>query len=191
MATAGGLTGRALHGLLERLGRDPDAAAAEFETIRRRLLDFFDRRGIATADVRADETLDRVARRIDAGEQVENVRAYCYGVAKKVLLEWQREETKEAAALRAFWPLAVPESPSPEVQARVACLERCLLALPAERRELIVRYYEGEGTVHLEARKRLADAFSVTQGTLKTRAYRIRAQLEQCLLACLREGGNR
>src|SRR5687768_12469945 len=87
MATAGGLTGRALHGLLARLGGGDDAAAAEFEGIRRRLLDFFDRRGVATADARADETLDRVARKIEAGERVENVRAYCYGVAKKVLLE--------------------------------------------------------------------------------------------------------
>jgi DNA-directed RNA polymerase specialized sigma24 family protein len=190
MATAGGLTGRALHGLLARLGQGHDAAAAEFEAIRARLLDFFDRRGVLTADVKADETLDRVARKIEAGERVENVRAYCYGVAKKVFLEWQREEAREAEALRQYWPLAAPDPPSPATEARVACLERCLLALPADRRELIVRYYEGEGGVHLKARKRLADTLSVTEGTLKTRAYRIRVELERCLQDCLREGGD-
>jgi len=183
------LTGPALRSLLQRLADDGAAAAAAFASLRQRLEDFFDRRGVPDAALLADETLDRVARKIEAGEPVESVPAYCYGVAKRVLLEWHRERGREAAALSES-ALAAANAPPPS-EARVACLERCLMELPAESRDLIVRYYQGEGSVHLDSRKALAEAFSLTAGALKTRAYRLRGQLQECLRRCLAEGGDR
>jgi DNA-directed RNA polymerase specialized sigma24 family protein len=182
---SGDLTEAALGTLLNRLGPNREAACLEYEAIRLKLMHFFDRRGMPMSDALADETLDRVARRIDEGEAVEHPRAYCYGVARRVLLEREKRRAKEAAALSAAASFRRPEDPPEVIEARVSCLERCLQELPPESRDLIVRYYEGEGNVHLDSRHRLADTLSVTYATLKTRAYRIRTQLHECLLRCL------
>ena len=182
------LSGPALRSLLGRMGADADSAGAALAALRRRLHDFFDRRGVPDPALLADETLDRVARRIEAGEPVESVPAYCYGVAKRVLLEWHREHARETAAVRAS--AARGQVPPSSSEARVACLERCLMELPPESRDLIVGYYQGEGSMHLDSRKGLAETFSVKSGALRTRAYRLRAQLQDCLRRCLAEGGD-
>lgn len=184
------LTATALRGLLDRLGGDAEKGAAELAALHRRLWEFFDRRGVPEPALLADETLDRVARRLEEGEAVESVRAYCYGVAKRVMLEWHREHAREAAALRESLQGEPPAS-APLDEARVACLERCLGELPSESREFILRYYQGQGSVHLGERKGLAEALAVSSGALKMRAYRIRGQLEDCLARCLGEGSDR
>src|SRR4249919_1835401 len=51
-------------GLLARLDPDPDRAAAEYERLRRALGKFFDWRGHPAPDECADETLDRLARKL-------------------------------------------------------------------------------------------------------------------------------
>jgi hypothetical protein len=64
------LSHEAFEQLLERLGPDRDAASREYEEIRRRLIHFFDWRGSPASDVEADTTLDRVARKLQAGEVI-------------------------------------------------------------------------------------------------------------------------
>jgi DNA-directed RNA polymerase specialized sigma24 family protein len=182
------LSGAALRCLLGRMGADADSAGAALAALRQRLHDFFDRRGVPEPALLADETLDRVARKIEAGEPVESVPAYCHGVAKRVLLEWHREHAREAAAVRGS--AAGREAPAPSSEARVACLERCLLELEDESRDVIVGYYQGEGSARFDARKALADTLSVKPGALRTRAYRLRGQLQECLRRCLAEGGD-
>lgn len=182
------LTREALERLLGQLGSDSESAAREYETIRRRLIDFFDWRGALSPEALADETLDRVARRLDEGETVEHLRAYCYGVAKRVLLEWEKQRAREQVALRDFRPSPANDEVSSTVEARVACLERCLRELPDDSRELIVGYYQGAGRSHLEGRRLLADRLGITYATLKTRAHRIRARLEEALRGSLERG---
>ncbi len=179
------LTPKALDRLLDRLGTNREIAAREYEAIRRRLIDFFDRRGARSPEALADEALDRVARRLDEGQIVEHLRGYCYGVAKRVLLEWEKQRARERAALRDLQPAFASDEVSSNVEARVACLERCLRDLPDESRELIVGYYQGAGRSHLEGRKLLADRLGITYTTLKTRAHRIRARLEEALRGSL------
>ena len=182
------LTPEAFDRLLGRLGADAEAAAREYETIRGRLNNFFDWRGAVSPEALADETLDRVARRLDEGETVEHLRAYCYGVAKRVLLEWEKQRAREQVALRDFRPGSANDELSSTVEGRVACLERCLRELPDDSRELIVGYYQGAGRSHLEGRKLLADRLGITYATLKTRAHRIRARLEEALRGSLERG---
>jgi DNA-directed RNA polymerase specialized sigma24 family protein len=182
------LTREALERLLDQLGSDSEAAAREYETTRHRLIDFFDWRGARAPEALADETLDRVARRLDEGETVEHLRAYCYGVAKRVLLESEKQRAREQVALRDFRPGPANDEVSSTVEARVACLERCLRELPDDCRELIVGYYQGAGRSHLEGRRLLADRLGITYATLKTRAHRIRARLEEALRGSLERG---
>lgn len=174
------LTQEAFERLLGQLGSDAESAAREYETIRRRLIDLFDWRGVVAPEALADETLDRVARKLDEGERVEHLRAYCYGVARRVVLEWEKRRAREAVALRELSRRG-PHEPATDAEARVAALESCLRQMPAGDRELIVEYYRGEGKAHLPDRRALAARLGVTYVTLKTRAHRIRARLEAAL----------
>ncbi len=175
------LTGQALARLLERLGEQPEAAAREYDAIRGKLVGFFERRGIAGPEGLADETIDRVARRLEEGETIEHVRAYFYGVAKRVAIEWKRRRAAEGTAIdRQRACLAADEAPEAR-EARVACLESCLRHLPPHSRELILGYYRGQGG----ERKRLAKSLGMTYTSLKTRAHRIRSALGECLRECL------
>ena len=180
------LTPRAFERLLERLGPDRESAGREYQSLRTRLLDYFDWKGAQQPELAADETLDRVARRLEEGEPIERLEGYTYGVARLVLLEQARLHLRErkASAQAALEPAA---GPPPNEEARIACLMRCLERLPAEERALIVAYYEGAGRSHLEGRKALAARLGLVYATLKTRTHRLRLRLEACMRACLAE----
>src|SRR4026209_1657872 len=81
-----GLTAEAFASLLNLLGTDRERAGARYEDLRRTLIRFFEWRGAPFPEEHADETFDRVARRLDEGVDVKNVGAYCYTVAKLGLL---------------------------------------------------------------------------------------------------------
>jgi DNA-directed RNA polymerase specialized sigma24 family protein len=176
------LTAQTLKALLERLGPERDSAALEYEAIRGKLVDLFDRRGAsAAADVLADETLDRVARRVHEGEVIQHLRSYCYGVGKHVFLEWQKTRVRELG-LAPRDPVREPGDESTQAaEARITGLERCLQRLPPDSRDLILAYYVGSGRTYLHERRLLAERRGISYVALKTRAHRIRIQLEDCL----------
>src|SRR5262249_43920389 len=156
--------------LLDKLGPDREAAAREYERLHCRLVDFFEGRNAPTPEELADETLDRVARKLEQGEPVEHLRAYAYGVAKLVCLEAHRRKQREQAALEEL-PATLTSAAGPQTEERVAALQQCLAALPEESRRMIVRYYEGSGSP-VGTRKALADRLGLSYATLKTRTYR-------------------
>jgi DNA-directed RNA polymerase specialized sigma24 family protein len=184
------LTQKALERLLQRLGPDPEAAGRAYQSLRARLLDYFDWKGAQRPEVAADETLDRVARRLEEGEAIERVEAYAYGVARLVLLEHQRLHLREQRAL-ADAALEPGGHPADDEETRIACLVRCLQDLLPEERSLIVGYYEGAGRSHNVGRKALAGRLGIGYATLKARAHRLRVRLEACLRDCLADGGSR
>ena len=171
--------------LLAALGPDRQAAARQYETVRRRLIHFFDWQGSPTPDVEADVTLDRVARKLQDGEVVENVNAYARGVARHVLMERQRRAAQERAALEVVSREPATIAPPDADEGHMACLRACLAELSKESRELIVAYYRGEGRVHLEGRKKLAEQLGLTYAALKKRAFRLRESLHACLVRCI------
>jgi RNA polymerase sigma factor (sigma-70 family) len=185
------LTRSRLDRLLKRLAEESDAEARDYRVVRRRLVGFFERRGVAWADALADETIDRVARRLGEGEAILHLNGYFYGVARLVLLEWRRRQDREDSARRQHAPLLASqhEDGSPvQREKRLACLEECLRKLPRDSRSLIVKYHK----VRLEARQALAEELGITYTSLKTRAHRIRLQLAGCLSKCLgTDGGDR
>jgi DNA-directed RNA polymerase specialized sigma24 family protein len=91
------LTQPALDRLLHRLDGEPEAAARQYETLRRRLCAFFEVRGLLRSEDLAEETLDRVARRLEEGEDVKQLIAYVYGVARRVFREGVRRQAREQA----------------------------------------------------------------------------------------------
>jgi DNA-directed RNA polymerase specialized sigma24 family protein len=179
-----GLTARALASLLARLDPDAERAGSAYEHLRRALVSFFAWRGAATPEECADETLDRLATRVDEGVPVEDLARFARGIARLVLLEhWRRPEARRTALKD------IGEGPAVEGEAQYEdavpeCLSRCLSELAPESRDLILEYYGSEGRTRIEARKRMAQALRVSESALRNRAQRVRDQLERCVARC-------
>jgi DNA-directed RNA polymerase specialized sigma24 family protein len=172
---------RALQLLVERLG-PAEEGAREYETLRRKLIDFLDWRGAAQPEAAADETLDRVARKLEEGVPVANVRGYALGVARHVLQEGARRERRDLALHRSWSELQQTAGLEDEDD-HLQCLTRCLEALGADDRLLIVRYHRSDDS---ETREGMARELGLSYGSLRTRAHRIRNVLARCITSCVR-----
>lgn len=185
------LTQEALERLLASLDVDRERAGEQYENLRRKLIEFFEARGSSSPADHADETINRVARRLEEGESVQDLSAYSYGVARLLLKETLRGRGKE--------PIALDLAPAPTVatdneeqeqrrqeeELRLKCFEVCLSKLPTAHRILIVGYYREEQGVKIEQRKRQAEELNMSLNALRLRACRIRGELSNCINSCL------
>jgi DNA-directed RNA polymerase specialized sigma24 family protein len=180
------MTQGALDRLLASLDPDRDQAGQKYVRLRLKLVKYFEWRGAAFPDREADETINRVARRIEEGQDVHSLSAYCYGVARLVYSEWLKAQRKEREALECASSVGAQGAEAdPDAEARRACLDRCLQALPGENRDLIVGYYDDEKGRTIERRKRLAARLGIPLNALRIRAHRIRLSLEACVRECV------
>ena len=81
------LTSESFGKLLARLDTDPEVAGEKYEALRRMLVKFFGWRGAPFPEEHADETLNRVTRKLDEGLVIKDMPGYCYGVARLLYLE--------------------------------------------------------------------------------------------------------
>ena len=185
------LTPEAFAKLLASLDADPETAGEKYEQMRGGLVCFFEWRGAPFPEDHADETLNRVARKLDAGNQVNDPFSYVYGVARLVLLEAYKSRERERAAL-AHLPapaqLASEDSAQDEASLRLTCLRRCLDALSVESRDFVTAYYDGERRTKIENRQRLAAQLGIPLNALRLRARRVREKLEACVQTCTQAG---
>lgn len=169
---AGGLalTEAQLGQLLAALG-----SAERYETLRWRLVRLFTWERCGEPEALADEALDRLARRIAEGEEIERLESYLFGIARLMLREEaaravrQREQLAEFGRERAR--LALPASA--ETADR---LRRCLESLEPEQRRVVLAYYDGR------SRERLAEELGIQLNALRNRALRLREKLERCVM---------
>jgi RNA polymerase sigma factor (sigma-70 family) len=190
-ARRGGLAGPAFDALLRALDPQRDRAAEKYEEMRQRLRRFFVWRGARWPDELVDETIDRVARRLAGGETIRaaDLARYFVGVGRNVLREaWQHERQRgPESGLEGVAEVAAPaDVPPGDAEARLDCLDRCLAEMPADTRELVLRYYQGEGGGRVGDRRTLAAQLGVSPGTLRIRLHRLRARLEACVRRCMR-----
>jgi len=169
--------------LLAWLDSDRERAAMKYEEIRRRLIKIFLRRGCAEAEELADETINRVISKLNGigNEFTGDSERYFYGVANKVLMEYQRRRQPQP-------PLASNED-SNRAEQEYRCLEECIAKLSDENRELLLQYYQGEGRAKIEQRKQLAEKLGIAPNALRIRAFRIRTALQECVEECLERTG--
>jgi DNA-directed RNA polymerase specialized sigma24 family protein len=179
------LTQAAFDGFLATLDRDRDKAGEKYEHIRVKLLKYFQWCGSDAPDIDADETINRVTRRLYEGEDVYNLTGYIYGVAKLV----HTESLKRRNQVRALDEGSLIELSSVGVEAHVAnyqeCLERCLGRLTDDDREAITEYYRYQKTEKVDCRKRLAARLGISLNTLRVKMHRQRLNLEACVEKCL------
>ena len=125
--------------LLARLGPDSDEAAAQYERLRVTLEKFFDWHGAWPPEECADETLDRLTRKLESEIEIVDVRSYALGIARLVLLEWQRRPATLSSADRPeIADLSVPDALEDDDEPLRACFDRCLAALPDDSRTLVL-----------------------------------------------------
>ena len=172
--------------LLTRLDSDRESAALKYETLRHKLVKFFEWRGSIFPEELADETLNRVARKIHSGaEQVDDPVRYSFGVARLINLERLKEQRKEEAMIKER-SLAANVQEREEVEdLRLECFRECLRKLDPASRELVASYYGEEERDKIGYRRELAERLAVSLNTLRIRTHRIRAKLERCVLDCL------
>ena len=145
------LTSAAFNTLLSRLDPDRDRAGQEYERIRRALELFFRSRGCQAPEDMADETFDRVARRLSEGVEIytANPFLYCYGVALKVLREEQRRRPTRLLLEDVAAAVADADADSAEAsefELQLECMRRCLQNLSVETREMLTEYKIGRAS---------------------------------------------
>jgi len=186
------LTPDAFDSLLYSLDSDREQAGRIYERTRRKLLEFFEARGSHMPDEHADQTFDRVMRKMAEGEKVENLGHYCYGVARYVWIEASRRRSREPVELDENIKLPVLE-PSNNgfderrelLERRMDCFEACLDKLAAETRGFIVEYYREEEGIKIGQRKLLATRLNTTLNALRLRASRLRREIVACTDTCM------
>jgi len=171
--------------LLDWLDEGADSHGAKYLEIRRRLAAYFGRKNCMPADDLADDTLTRVARRLEEEGTIADPPArYCYVVAKFVFLEYQRRGSRVDISLedRPAGALRVEEHRDCESrQSLLDRLDQCLAELDSDHRALILEYYSGEAREKIEHRRALADTLGLSMNALSIRACRIRERLEECV----------
>ena len=174
------LTQDAFDKLLTSLDEDRDTAGERYLEIRSNLIRFFQWRGTPFPEDHADETINRIAKRVSEKEEIRNPASYYLGVARMLLLEINRERIREQQALTEL-PITLFEfESSEEFDERIESLRNCLRHLSDENRQLILQYYHGEKGEKIDSRRRLSERLGISVNTLRMRALRIREELQRC-----------
>jgi len=169
--------------LLSWLDPDRDRAGLIYEKIRRRLIAILAARGCAEAEALADETIDRVSRRVaDIQATYVGDRAiYFLGVMNNVHHEYLK---------RPRVPQLVTSDDDVEKKERIhGCLDNCLNKLAPHARELIEQYYAENKRAKIDLRKLIARKLQINSSTLRLRALRIRSKLQECIQQCTETSG--
>ena len=162
--------------------------------MRRRLVSYFGRKRCLSPDDLADQTLTRVAHKLEEqGSITDSPPArYCYIAARFVFLEYVRgadhrqtslDEGRGVADLMATQAALPGEADRVADEALLDGLDLCLQQLNAYDRALILEYYAGDERERIERRRALAGRLNLTLNALSIRACRIRDALEGCLTA--------
>jgi RNA polymerase sigma factor (sigma-70 family) len=178
------LTEQAFARFLARLDSDPTRAGQRYEALREALVKFLDWRGALFPEDLVDETFNRVARKLDEGEVIQDVPSYCHGVARMVFLQSLEHPSNKRVEFEQLLSIANPEPKTEATDMRRECLNRCLCQLPAEHRKLITEYYRKERRQKIDNRVSLAERLGIPLNALRSRAQRIRDKLERCIMRC-------
>jgi hypothetical protein len=159
---------QALDALLGAFAEDRNLAGRMYEELRRRLMNLFAWERCEAPDQLADETLNRLAKKVADGTEIPALDRYAFGIARFVLQEEARKREHRAAAIFEL------KAPARQEWTLLEMLEKCLKVLPGASRQLIERYYS-------ENRDTLAREQGISINALRNRALRIRQQLVDCV----------
>lgn len=191
------MTPEAFDLMLVQLDADRDRAGEKYEQIRHKLTKFFQWRGCPAPEDYTDRTIDRVARRLFEGAEVHARDPYLFfhGTAINVLREhWKKAESAGVESLDELPPTKTPaEDPIAlrarreerlEYEIKLECLQECVQSLPRDQLEQIQQYHQSDGGAKIAQRKAMAAQLNIPLNALRIRMYRLRQELETCILDC-------
>ena len=177
----GGLTPEEFEALLAMLHSDREVAGRMYEETRNRLIRLFRLWGCTDAEAQADETFNRVARKVAQGQVREPSKPFPFiaGVARNVFLEWLRKQRRI--------PIPGPGSedgppysqPEEEPDFRLEYVRQCLKTLAAAHCRLLLRYFEDKERIR--SRKILCEELGIPMNALRIRVHRLRRKVEACV----------
>jgi DNA-directed RNA polymerase specialized sigma24 family protein len=167
---------------------DRERAGEGYELLRLKLVEYFRSRACLYAEELADETLNRLTKKVAEGEVIRDTLRYCYGLAHWVWVEHLRRPEVNQMSFDDL-PVAPFVLPYSLVRKeREACYQHCLRELPAKERELVVEYWDHENQSHRDARREMAERLQITLTALRIRVSRIKDKLQACFSDCLERG---
>lgn len=136
----------------------------------------------ADSESLADVTLDRLAKRISQGKEVQNLVSYSRKIADYVYKEYCRDREKFRKALRELEYLK-PDAMGSEEDTEVfrKCQRTCIKTLPASDHQLMMAYYTTG-----KDRTTLAVELGIPLATLRTNIHRLKLRLAKCAENCWR-----
>lgn len=185
------LTEEAFAGFLARLSTDKESAGQQYQKLHLKLVKFFDWQGAHFPEDCADETLNRVIRKVEAGETINDVTAYCQGVARLVFLETLKHPEHKKVDLEEAGSVAILKSEPADIDTRSQCFAQCLRQLSVANQQLILTYYKEEKRDKIDNRLALAEKLDIPLNALRSRAQRLRNKLEECVNRCMRRKESR
>jgi len=178
---------------LSLLGSDREAAGEKYEIVRLKLVKYFELRMCAAPEELADQTIDRVARRLAEGEEIKagEPMRYVYGVARNVFLENRKAEWRSQAmpAVPIAEDVTRAELERNAAEAQLDCFQRCIEQQSPDSRALLLQYYEESGRSRIEKRTALARQMGVPLNALRIRIHRIKSVVQNCMEKCIRNRG--
>ncbi len=175
---------KSFEALLAALHPDRQQAGMRYEILRNKLIRLFERRWCEAPEDLADETLDRVGRRLAEGVEMRSSdpSGFAYGVAHNVYKEVCRTAAKEHQALESGeWPPVHAEDPEPDP--RLEALSECLQTLSSREQSMVLEYHRGEDNIR--RRQALCAELGIEINALRIRVHRLRRKLEECVASKL------
>lgn len=191
------MTPEAFDLMLTQLDADRERAGEKYELVRQKLTRFFQWRGCTAPEDYTDRTIDRVARRLLDGSEIyaQDPYLFFHGTAINLLREYWKKP--ESSSLESLDDVSVSKAPSedPVAQAeliaerqehewKLECLQECVHSLPRDQVDQIQRYHQSAGGAKIAQRKALAEELGLPLNALRIRMFRLRQELETCILDC-------
>jgi DNA-directed RNA polymerase specialized sigma24 family protein len=178
---------------LRRFDSDETVAGEKYESVRRRLVKFFECNRCAGPEDLADEVFDRIVAKPET-EIIRDVVCYAIGVARLVSMESHNRMRREVHSEDLPGGQdSLPESHNASTELmerldnekRLSCLRTCLAKLDNSDRELAIQYYGAEEEKQKYHRRKVAEKCGLTLDALRVRMNRMRERLEKCVTCCL------
>ena len=138
------LTQAAFDRLLVFFDADREYAGEKYELLRLKLIKYFEWQDSLTPEELADETINRVARKIIEGEVIQNLNGYVFGTARHLASEQRKDRQRRQIAFKQLPDYLKLLQSEDIIPRRLECCEICLSSLSEKKRELIIAYYSLE-----------------------------------------------
>jgi DNA-directed RNA polymerase specialized sigma24 family protein len=168
--------------LLAWLDSDRENAGIMYEKIRTGLINFFYFKGCSDGESLADETINRVIRKIatlDLSTDFKPASVF-YGFATNVFFEELKLSHREIQIEG-----DIKSNTKVVNQTKFDCLDECLQNLSNEDRELAIEYYSKSKSEKFEHRRELAEKLGLKIGAMQVKLFRIRKTLKTCIENCM------